>query len=249
MTTVTKRKGYEIGGQNVGRTTIAEDVTKFSLDQTRAILQKVVNETVAQQTALNNPPTFIAVDGQAGKPLAAVDKKVVVLFGSRMIKGLAAEAESILAGAIASTTKPKSGALRNISAGWQWFYINGSGKGSGPISNPDEIQSFGIRDRLILRPRLNYATVVNQRVAKGGGLSIKTRGKRGKKGTAENVSKRNQNLGFMRFTAETLRRNPRYRSEFSIYVAFTRRFAVSGELAKYGTAELIIRPRLKFGRR
>jgi hypothetical protein len=245
MAQATQRKTYTFGPGNFAKGQIAADVTGFSLEQTRAILVAVVNDVTADQTAQGNPPTLMTVDGNAGKALSSVNSKVVVLYGTLMTRALQAVMENTLAAAIDKGTVARSGNLRNVQSNWQWILVSSDPGKSGPVTDPSKIVGFGINDRLVLRPILDYAGVANRATARAGRLNIKTRGKRGKMGTAENVSKRNQHIGFMRSAAESLRRNSQFNREFSVYAAFTKRFAVPGEKWPFGTPYLTIRPRLR----
>jgi hypothetical protein len=98
---------------------------------------------------------------------------------------------------------------------------------------------FGPNDFLVLRPKLNYASAVNKRVAKGS-KSLEYRASNARKGK---TAKRNQKLGFMAKTARDTRGFADL-VPFSVTVGMTTKYSVPGELRKIGgTAYLLIAPR------
>jgi hypothetical protein len=237
------------GGQSIARERITENVTGFTLAQVQEALRRIAVEVSDEQTKLGNPPSTIQVDNSSFKTINQAERRIVVTFGTTLVKGILVQIETILRHAIDLSTTARSGRLHDIAQSWEWVYVPGFNSDktkAGVITNPEQITSFGFTDRLILRPKLAYATAVNMRVAGGstGALNIKTRGKRGNKGAANFQSRRLQNMGFLGYTAETLRRNPQVRNLYSVYVAFSKRFTAPGEVSKkQGTGVLIIRPK------
>jgi hypothetical protein len=104
---------------------------------------------------------------------------------------------------------------------------------------------MAIDDRLILRPKLPYATAANQNVAGGRrGINLKV----AKRAKAEKV-RANTGKGFFGAAAELLRRDTTIRQSFSVYASFTRRFLAPGEVARAGkggplqTGQIVLRPK------
>lgn len=242
---VAGRKMWDIGDLTGRRDSIALDLAEISRDSINRALRVVIASETAAQIRLDNPPQVMTVDNASGKPLEQAERKVVVLFGTVLARAAMATLESTLRASILASTTARTGRLSDVSASWEWRLIRGGKNGSSRvISSPEEIKGFGFNDRLVLTPRapLNYAWIVNSLVARSGRLAVKTRGKRGKKGTAEFQSKRLSNLGFIAATAVAIRKHPAFR-DFSVHAAFTRRYGVSDEIGPHGTPYFTIRPK------
>lgn len=222
------------GGQTITRNSIAQQIDITSKEHIARQLQAVVNGVVNRQLRMGNTPTSVSVDGSSFKTINQAQKRVIVLFGQRLARTLIVAVEHALAKAISGSTKVRTGDLRNIRKSWEWVYVpgfNSDKRKAGVIVDPSELTSFNFTDRLILRPKLGYATIVNQRVRSGG--SLKQEGKR--------KPKIGRPMGFLGYAATMLRRTQVYK-DFSIYAAFSSKFLAPGEVTQR-TGMLIVRPR------
>lgn len=234
-TVIAKSRTVNLGAAGAAtKATFAVDMVTQSQADVRSMVRGISGDVTAEQLRLGNPPSLVEVDGRSNRRVADVDKKIVVVFGTMLASAAMAIVSAALREAILATTVSRSGRLADVSGSWRWLFLSG-GRVT-PVTGANQILSFGINDRLMLVPaNVPHATVANRAVAGGGGLSIKTR-----KGKA---SKRNQNLGFLAYAARMLKRRTEFR-QFSIYVAFTQRHKVPGELSKVqGTGMIVIRPR------
>jgi hypothetical protein len=226
------------GGTSVSRFTLVRELQAQSNADLHSMLVGITREDTAQQIRLGNPPHIVTVDNMTNKPLEQVERKVVVLFGSALAKAAMGMVERELRQAIGRSTYTRSGRLSNLS-NWQWRYVKNGGVTTVVTSaNPPASLSQG--DFLVLTPvNVRYASAANKRVAKSGRLnSVVTKFSR------KFPPKSTQNMGFLAATTNALRR----RSEFallSVSVVHTQKFAVAGEVRKYGTGVIVIRPRFK----
>lgn len=243
MSAVAKRKVYVLDGSNSSLMvdSFRIDVTNVGKEDIRSMLIDIIGNETATQINLGNPPSITFVDDSKSKPVSAVNKKIIVLFGTQLPVSALKIIERLLISNIQNSTDSVTGALSDIN-NWEWRHIR-NGRQI-PITGPTI--SFGPRDFIVLRPKLAYASAVNKRVASGSRAmdyhALNTR--KGRK-----TAKRNQKLGFMAMTARQTRGFAEF-VPFSVTVGMTSAFKVPGEVRKIGgTAYLLIAPRRKGYRR
>lgn len=234
MSPVVKRKVYSVG--NGISTAVTEslriDVANVSKEDIRKLMLTIVANETKKQTAIGNPPQITEVDNSKSKPVSAVNKKIVILFGTSLPGNALRQVESLLMANISTSTNANTGALMDMK-NWEWRHIRNGRQ----IPITGGAINFGPRDFLVLRPKLAYASAANKRVASGS-KSIDYN-----PANAKRVAKRNQKLGFMAATARQARR-VKDLVPFNVSVGMTMAFKVPGELRKIGgTAYLIITPR------
>jgi hypothetical protein len=223
----------ELGGGAFNVNRFVEQISADNLAVVHKRLREIAIERVAEQQRLGNEPTRVEVDSSAFKPITVATRNVTVYFGNKLIKAAMLEVESLLRAAIDASTTARTGALRNIQQNWEWVLIRGYGSTKpGGVVTPSSVEAlgFGYTDRVILRPKLHYATAVNQNVAGGRkGLSVKRRGK-----SAKETNKRRDNIGFFGHAAQSLRRNALFKTQFSVVAGFSSYFLAPGEVATAG---------------
>lgn len=200
------------------------DFDKQTIADVRAMMVGITVEEVRQQTSIGNPPQRILVDGQEGKALNRVQRKVEVYYGVKLAQAAMNAVESALLQAIKKSTDPKTGRLADLS-NWQWTLIQGGR--SRVISSANDIQTFGYRDYLVLRPKLPYATLVSNVVAGTGKVTRKAK-------------KQNVGMGILGYAAQKAKRTAALR-DFTVYASRTMEFRVAGELSNTGTGFITIR--------
>lgn len=162
----------------VGRTetfNLAQDINKQSRDDIQRMLKTITSNETERQERLGNPPVRVIVDRNEGKSFAAAENVVEVLFGNKLTAAAMVAVEQALFDAIRKATGPRTGMLANRDL-WEWKYI---AEGRERVLNgPQDIPSLRRGDRLILRPKLAYATIVNNIVAAHGRVSFTSRGQK-----------------------------------------------------------------------
>lgn len=228
-------------GHTVTRQRFNIELPAQTLADVQWLIRKITVEQTQEQIGIDNPPQLVLIDGRTQKSLADLKAKSEVTFGVRLAREAMRIVEQRLFAAIRDTTKVRSGRL-STSTNWVWTYVTGGTVKR--ITSPDEITSFSTHDRLVLMPEgVPHATVVNSKVSRGGRLFIA--GKATKKNPTATPAKKNQKLGFFAFAIRPLKSRPEFNA-FDIYIAFTRRFAIPGELSRrQGTGMIVIRPKLK----
>jgi len=234
MSAVPKLKIFDVSGGQTLTESLRVDMTTTSKADIQSMIISIVAKETETQIKLGNPPVITEVDGVKNKPVTNVNKKVIVLFGTQLKVDAMQKVTQLLMTNIRASTNVNTGNLSDP-GNWEWRLIR-NGK---PAPIVGDTVNFGPRDFLVLRPKLNYASAVNKRVAAGSN-SLEYRASNARKGK---TAKRNQKLGFMAKTA----RDARGVSDlvpFSVTVGMTSKFAVPGELRKIGgTAYLLIAPR------
>jgi hypothetical protein len=232
----------KLGGESFGRETFAVELETQSLADVRSLIRSIVREQTDQQTALGNPPALLEVDNTTNKPLAAVDKKAVVVYGVTLATAAMRSVELELAAAIDASTTTRSGTLRNIQTSWQWLLIPHGGAAR-PVNASSPVLTFSTGDLLVLVPRqVPYSTITNRNVARSGRLSVAPRAGRP-------VNRKLQNMGFLAAAARVVRRRVEFK-QFVVAADFTRTHMVPGELMTrtQGTGYIKIRPRFRLAR-
>jgi hypothetical protein len=236
---VAPRRAVTLGGERFERETLKVEMATQSLADVRAMLRGITREQGTQQTALGNPPVLLEVDGSTSRPVEAVEKKTVVVFGVTLAASAMRQVEMELTQAIAQATTPRTGRLGDVSSSWQWLFVR-KGQAAQPVSSGSPPKAFAPGDALVLAPRdVPYATITNRNVARSG--RIKPRA--GRKGV---VAKSKQNRGFLFWAAERVRKRPAF-TQFHVTVLFSKAHMVPGELMTrvQGSGMLVIRARLR----
>jgi hypothetical protein len=247
----TKTRTIDIGGSTFERDVISKSVQGWTREQVHAALRQTAIGIVGQQAKLGNVASTVTVDNSSFKSVDQAEKKIVVLFGTRLAKAVVTAVQRALIATIEASTDRQSGILADLS-NWEWILVPDEGQAR--RVDPFSIDSMGLKDRLILRPfnvikttskgPVNYATAVNQNVAGGRrGFNFKV----GKKASGKKM-RANTGKGFFGATAELLRRDPSIRQSFSVYAGFTHRFTAPHEKARAGkggalqTGQIVLRP-------
>ena len=236
----TRSRTFIIDGKpSVSQTqTFGVDISKLGLQDIRSMLVDIIARDTAIERRAGNEPTIVDVDGSKSKPIAAVNKRITVLFGTSMPVVALERLKAALIQNIQASTTANTGKLSSPSS-WEFTHIRAGRK----IPLGANI-NFGPRDFVILKPKVSYATAANKRVA-AGSRSLEFKAPNARKGK---TAKRNQRLGFMAMTARQARHMIEF-LQFSVTVGFTRAYKIPGEVSKQGTAYLIISPRRKRGLR
>lgn len=209
------------------------DVYKQSLDDVQQMLRQIAADDTAGQIALGNNPSRVIIDNHeaSGRYVVRAQKKIEVLFGTKlpreaMVAIEAALLEGINAGTDAKENKyrPPTGALKDLDY-WRWTLLSG-GKEK-VLLGPEDIDNFQFSDRLILKPQIAYATAVNNVVANRGTVAYKT-----KRGSAT--------MGFLGYAAQKVKRNSRFKN-LIIYAARDPKWSIPGEKSTQGTGFIVIR--------
>lgn len=216
---VPKVRRKNVGGVQ-GQTqtfTLPVDMSKQGLADIRWWLQDIIEDEVAKQERLNNPPQILLVDGTT-KPIATVRAKIEVIFGAFLQRAVMVAIEGALHNAIVGNLdkvrKRSRGKLANIAQYWEWVYLTGNT--STILAGPQDLKTFLNDDRLILRPKLPYASTVSILVGIRTGQSI------------------------MRRAVLAVRNQAPFRS-LTVTSGFTREYATPGEVSKYGTPFISVR--------
>lgn len=242
---IPKSRRVNLAGMQISRMTLAAEIQAQTKADLQAMLIGITREDTAQQIRLENPPQLVEVDGKTNKDPEQATKKIVVVFGTALARAAMRMVETELAAAISHSTQAKSGRLRNVGAAWQWRFVR-QGGAARTVSAANPPVSFAKGDLLVLFPAaVPYATAVNRAVASAGRLNARTAKVRKRKdGTQAPAAKSSQNLGYLAATVRGVRRRSEF-AQFRVIVEFTTAHAVAGEVHKYGTGVIVIRPRTR----
>lgn len=215
------------------------DVGKQSLSDIRFLLRAITVQETVNQRRLNNQATRLIVDNREGKPLAAAQRKTETQFGDQldhlMLKAIEKSIKGLMKNAVRRVLKntpslrpdEKAGIAALASGGnWEWRY---AAKATEQARSVDPYRLGGLSPGalLIYMPQSRYASLANMLAAridagwKGGNLW-----KRGRSG----------GRGFMERGVSRIRRN-RLLKNYDIKIAFTRKFALPGEIYHPGTGD------------
>lgn len=213
----------------VGKTetfTLRDDINKQSLDDIQQLMKTIAADETEQQIRLGNPPSRIITDNREGKPATQAEKRIEVIFGASLPRLAMVTVEQALLAAIRKSTGVRSGGLVDL-GNWEWIYLHDGTETT--LNGPQELAQFKHGDIVLLRPKLDYASIVNNVVANQGSVGFKTKG--GGLG-----------MGFFGFAAQAAKRNPQLRN-FTIYAGRTGGGSndVTGEESKTGTMFIAIR--------
>jgi hypothetical protein len=243
---VPKNRTVTIGGAGkTTRQTFATDVELQTRADLHAMLVGIAEEDTKQQIGFGNPPQLVEVDNRTNKPLDQAVRKIVVLFGTVLARAAMRMVETELKQAITRSTYTVSGRLANVGGTWKWLYVRGGSGLASTVTSANPPTTFARGDYLMLVPvGVPYASSVNRKVGQSGRLNahttkIATRGKN--KGRP---AKSTQNLGFLAATTNAVKRRGEFK-QFTVRAEFTTAHAVPGEVSKYGTGFIVIRPRFK----
>jgi hypothetical protein len=238
---IDKTRTVVLGGEQVTSQRLSVEMQEQSLADLQWMLRFIAQRDTVEQIKLGNPPSITTIDGKASEELSTAQKRVEVLFGSRLATQAMRMVETTLRLNIQKATNAHTGKLANVTANWRWRLVT-PGKGSRVVTSASTLPAFQRGSLLVLEPYgVPYATRVNSRVLGGGGLRSR-RTPRIAKGTF-GPPKPKQPVGFLRATVEALRSRAEFKS-FSVIVEFTKQFAVPGELSrKQGSGVIVIRAR------
>jgi len=234
---VLKRRIVTADGTGHASKILTDDISNWARDQLIILLRKDAVNTVADQIRLDNPPAFASVDRTRGKPITQAVRRVEITFGSALKVAALNILVAELRRAIEASTTRRTGKLSDMS-NWQWVYLRNGQRAAFPQSRDGGIP-MGPRDAVILRPKLDYATIANMRIVHGGkGLTLKRTRQR-----SERATRHNQGLGFLAYAARRARRHSAFRG-FNVLVKFTQH-KVPGEIStRQGTGTIVITPQL-----
>lgn len=211
-----------VGRQETFRLDI--DIKKQSLDDIQRIIKDITATETANQERLGNPVSQVIVDNKNNKPFNNVEKKVEVLYGSALPKKAMQTVEQALLIALERSTGRDTGRLQR-KAYWNWYLFQ-----DGRVTKLAGAQTFTYfrpGDRVILRPTLNYATVVNNIVANHGTVAYKTKGG-------------GLSMGFLGFAANVAKRNAIFKA-LTVYAARDSKYSMEGEKSTQGTGFIVIK--------
>jgi hypothetical protein len=182
---------------------LAVDIKKQSLDDIQQMMRRIAVEETEKQDRQGNKFTRVLSDARDNKTIDQAQRSIEVFFGVKVPREAMAAVEKFLLEGIRQSTGIKTGALRDLDF-WQWKYVKQSG-GERALGGPQDLNDFAYGDSLILRPKLAYATLVNNIVASRGSTTIKGKGGR--------VS-----MGFLGYAAQRAKRSRQFRT-LTIYAA------------------------------
>lgn len=250
-----ERKVVRVGGVEVGtsiRQTI--DASKLSLDQIRWLLQELSVEEARKQIKRGNVPSRVVVDNREGVPINQVKRRIEIEFGDTISRKLVKQIERGLIAEIRKSFRKLTGVAWNrtnrdamaMIGGWEWVYVEKKGA-VGIKVNPDRLGVLPIESRLILRPRVptvGYENMLTLWRKEGRRRPATIEGK-GDKGVYPRGSSSKGARGFMAETLNKFKRNRLFKN-YTVYVAFTKRYAAPGEtFQKQGSPIIVIRVRRK----
>ena len=240
-TVIAKTKTVTLGGKGAVQATsqridLGIDIEKQGLEDIAYMVQSLFVGEIQEQGRAGNPANTMIGDNRTMRALSdigRVKRKAVAMFGVTLAKAAMVEVERELAKNISRATNAKTGKLSNIGTYWKWVHVS---KGRQiTLGSPQDIKDFATGDVLILKPTLDYATIVNNVVAASGSHTYS----RGRK-----ASKRTVAMGFLGKTAQVVKRRTVFR-DLTIYAARTEgrsaQFTLRGEKSNQGTGFLIIR--------
>ena len=237
-TVIEKKKVVKVGGEalSVQRNVVGLDVKRQTVADIQNLIKLITAEEVENQERLGNPATALAVDNSTTKSIKDVQRKTEVAFGNLLQVAAMRMIEMTLATNIKKATASKSGKLSNMS-NWEWLLVTPT---ETRIVTKSTLPTMGIDDRVILRPKLKYAGLVNSLVAQSSlksGFSRTTRKNNPKKKI------RGRKMGFMGATSQSVKRS-RFLKLFSVYAGTTKAFMIPGEyMTDIGSPCIIVRPR------
>lgn len=229
---VTQQVGVEVG--------LGFDIVKQGTADIQWMLRSISARDTGEQIRLGNPPQVVTVDDRPARAFDDAQRRVDVLFGTKLAQVAMRMIEQELRRNIERTTNKVTGRLANVGSYWRWRLIT-PGKGSQVVTASTELPAFTRGTVLVLEPiGVPYATRVNSLVTGSGALrSRRQRGGGIRKGQF-GPPKPKQPIGYLRATAEALRSRSQFRN-FSVSVVFSRQHAVPGELSrKQGTGAIVV---------
>jgi hypothetical protein len=238
---VPKTRTTNLGGESAARTTIplSFDIAHQGISDLRWMLRSIAASDTAQQIALQNPPAVVEVDNKPAREFEDAQRKIVVLFGTRLAAAAMRLAEQTLRQSIQRATQQRTGRLADVAGAWRWKLIT-PGRGVRIVTAASELGTFTRGSVLVLEPyAVPYATRVNSLVLGSGSLKSRRASARPRPGQM-GPPKPKQAVGFLRATAEALRARQEFR-QFAITVAFSKAHLVPHEVSrKQGTGSLVI---------
>lgn len=183
---------------------LAADINKQSLDDIQQIMREITDYEVKEQRKLGNPYQRYFVDNKENAPLENAKKRTEVLFTPSLPRQAMVDVSKYLLEGYRKAAGVRTGALQDIDF-WEWVLVR-KNRPDKLILQPTDIDDFRTGDYLVLRPKLAYATVVNNVIAHAGtNLSIKNR-----RGTLT--------MGPMGYAAQKVKHSGKY-ANFTIYAA------------------------------
>lgn len=221
---VPTRTTRSVGSGTTERFNLKDEINKQSLDDIRQTMRDIAAQEINANEKQGNTVSQIIVDNRDANRIDNAQKRIEVFFGVTVPADAMRTVEAALFAAIERSTDPETGKLNSRDA-WQWLLIQNGNETR--LGGPQDLTSFNQGDRLLLKPTLNYATLVNNVVAGGGDIGYKTKG--GGVG-----------MGFLGFAAQATKRNPKFRN-LTIYAGFDPQYNVPGELSPRGTGFIAIK--------
>jgi hypothetical protein len=244
---IPKTRTVTLGGTTLTRQQLGHEIAIQSKADLHSMLVGIATEDTKQQVSFGNPPQLVEVDNRTNKPLDQAVAKIVVLFGTVLARAAMRMVETELRQAINRSTYARTGRLMNIAAAWEWRYIPNGGIAR-VVTSANPPTTFARGDFLTLVPvQVPYASSVNRKVAQSGRLNAHTSSIARKGANKGRPAKSSQNLGFLAATTRALRRRSEFK-QFTVRAEFTTAHAVPGEVSKFGTGVITIRPRFRGGR-
>jgi hypothetical protein len=216
------------------------NVKTQSLEDVRYVLRAVSIQETDKQVRLGNEPNRVVVDNREGKQLRFAQRKIEVFFGDIldqiMLKSLEKALMASIRFAVAGVLKNTPGlrpdqisGIRALASGqsWEWRYSPGRGSPARKV-NPYRIGAMPAGAFLVYMPTNAYAGLANMLAARldAGWRGYSQLWQRGRSG----------GRGFAVKAVEKIRRG-RLLKNYDITVAFTRRYAIPGEVYHPGTGD------------
>ena len=202
---IEKSRTTTIGAEQFTRKQLGAEIAIQSKADLHSMLVGITREDTKQQQDMGNPPQLVEVDGSTNKAVEAVQRKVVVLFGTVLARAAMRMVETELVSNIRRSTTARSGRLASVSSSWEWRFIPKGGSAR-IVTSASPPTSFSLGDKLVLVPvEVPYASAVNRAVSRGGQLRVAVKGR-------SCGSKATQNIGFMAATTRSVAAAPSTRN-------------------------------------
>jgi hypothetical protein len=233
----------------------AKDVTNLTVQMIQDTLRQGALKVIGQQTKLDNPPTYLEVDNNSYKPIMSAEKRILILFGVKLVQGAMAAIKNELKKAIdemiyrqGDPTRELTGRLGDMN-NWEWVLVRGKNSPGIVVHSETEVGTFSAEDALVLRPigvkeeGRGYTVFAN---LTGQSRNIRQSRLTGRyrrsayRNAFAGAPQIRRAIGFMGATAKAVRGMHQFK-QFSIKAGFSKQFAVAGEASRFGTPFLMLR--------
>ena len=120
---IDKTRTVVLGGEQVTSQRLSVEMQEQSLADLQWMLRFIAQRDTVEQIKLGNPPSITTIDGKASEELSTAQKRVEVLFGSRLATQAMRMVETTLRLNIQKATNAHTGKLANVTANWRWRLV------------------------------------------------------------------------------------------------------------------------------